>query len=133
MAAEDEPTDEPVDEEPVVEEPPDPAALPDLLVQGAAQAGFTIEKAQDIEPDMMRLFAGLGPQGVQVLSLLSDDNLRLLQPEVIALLPMEFLDALDADLRAELDELASEFGGAGQLAIQEAGARDAMAADSSAP
>jgi HAE1 family hydrophobic/amphiphilic exporter-1 len=40
--------------------------------------------------------------------------------ESIALLPTSYLDTLDADLRAELDELAAEFGGAGQLAIEEA-------------
>src|SRR5690606_10405390 len=48
-------------------EPVDPARLPDLLIQGAAQAGQQIENAQDITPDFMRLFAGLGPQGVQAL------------------------------------------------------------------
>ncbi|MCB8937211.1 MAG: efflux RND transporter permease subunit [Ardenticatenaceae bacterium] len=116
--------------EPVAEtepEPVDPARLPDLLIQGAAQAGMTIENAQDISPEMIRLFAGLGPQGIQVLQLLSPDNLRLLQPEVIALLPLEFLDTLPADLRAELDELAAEFGGAGQLAITEAEEASALA------
>jgi HAE1 family hydrophobic/amphiphilic exporter-1 len=112
----------------VVDEPVDPARLPDLLIQGAAQAGQEIENAQDITPEFMRLLTGLGPQGIQVLQLLTPDNLRLLQPEVIALLPTEFLDTLPADLRAELDELAAEFGGAGQLALAEAEAADALAA-----
>ncbi|MFZ1395404.1 MAG: efflux RND transporter permease subunit, partial [Candidatus Promineifilaceae bacterium] len=97
-----------------------PARLPDLLIQGAAQAGLQIENAQDITPEFMRLFAGLGPQGVQALQLLTPDNLRLLQPEVIALLPIEFLNTLPTELRTELDELAAEFGGAGQLASAEA-------------
>ncbi|WP_420644458.1 efflux RND transporter permease subunit [Candidatus Leptofilum sp.] len=118
------------DGEPVAEvepEPVDPARLPDLLIQGAAQAGQEIEFAQDLSPEFIRLFASLGPQGVQALQLLTPDNLRLLQPEVIALLPMEFLDTLPADLRAELDELAAEFGGAGQLAIAEAEEAAALA------
>lgn len=110
---------EPVAEE-VEPEPVDPARLPDVLIQGAASAGFEIENAQDISPEMIRLFAGLGPQGVQVLQLLTPDNLRLLTPEVIALLPAEFLEAIDAELLAELDTLAADFGGAGQLAIIEA-------------
>ncbi len=108
-------------------EPVDPARLPDLLIQGATQAGFEIENAQDISPEMIRLFGGLGPQGIQALQLLTPDNLRLLQPEVIALLPAEFLDALPADLRAELDELAAEFGGAGALALAEAEQAAALA------
>lgn len=101
-------------------EPVDPARLPDVLVQGAAGAGFEIENSKDITPDLIRLFAGLGPQGVQVLQLLTPDNLRLLNPEVIALLPADFIATLDADLLVELDEIAAEFGGAGQLAIAEA-------------
>lgn len=101
-------------------EPVDPGRLPDLLIQGAAQAGQTIENAQDITPDFIRLFNALGPQGIQALQLLTPDNLRLLQPEVIGLLPAEYLDTLPADLRAELDELAAEFGGAGALALAEA-------------
>ncbi|MCB9005638.1 MAG: efflux RND transporter permease subunit, partial [Ardenticatenaceae bacterium] len=103
------------------------ARLPDPLIQGAQMAGLTIEYAQDITPEMMRLFAGLGPQGIQALGLLTPDNLRLLQPEVIALLPAEFVDTLPADLRGELDELAAEFGGAGALAIAESAAADPAA------
>lgn len=98
---------------------PDPARLPDTLIQGAAQAGLTIEYAQDITPEMMRQIVGFGPLANQFLAALTPDNLRLLQPEVIALLPGEFLETLDADLRGELDELAVEFGGAGELLLAE--------------
>lgn len=113
----------------------DPGRLPDLLIQGMAQAGLEIETAQDITPEMMRLLAGFGPQAIQALALLTDDNLRLLQPEVIALLPLEFLETKDADLRAELDELAAEFGGAGALAVAEAAAEaeESAAASADAP
>ncbi|MCA9945487.1 MAG: efflux RND transporter permease subunit [Anaerolineales bacterium] len=120
---------EPTEE--VEAEPVDPGRLPDLLIQGAAQAGFELENAQDITPDLIRLFGGLGPQGIQVLQLLSPDNLRLLQPEVIALLPAEFVDTLPADLRAELDEIAAEFGGTGALALVEA--EEAAALSEGAP
>lgn len=127
-------TDESGDGEAVEEveaEPVDPGRLPDLLIQGAAQAGFELENAQDITPDLIRLFGGLGPQGIQVLQLLSPDNLRLLQPEVLALLPAEFVDTLPADLRAELDEIAAEFGGTGALALVEA--EEAAALSEGAP
>ncbi len=106
----------------------DPASLPEAIVQGAQMAGFEVETAADITPEMIRLFGGLGEQGLQVLALLTPDNLRLLQPEVIALLPLEFVETLDADLRAELDELATDFGGAGALAQVEAEAAAALAA-----
>ncbi|MCA9938715.1 MAG: efflux RND transporter permease subunit [Anaerolineales bacterium] len=106
----------------------EPGRLPDLLIQGAQAAGVQLEYAQDITPDFMRLFAGLGPQAVQALSLLTPDNLRLLQPEVIALLPPAYLDTLDPALRAELDTLAADYGGAGQLAAAEQAEREAASA-----
>jgi multidrug efflux pump subunit AcrB len=109
--------------EAVVGEPaatPDPARLPDLLIQGAQSFGIQLEYAYDIQPDFMRQITAFGPQGAQILGMMSADNLRALQPEVIALLPPDFVDGLDAGLRAELDDLAAEFGGAGQLAKTEA-------------
>lgn len=106
----------------------DPARLPDVLIQGAQSFGVDIEYAYDITPEFMRQIAAIGPQGLQVLGLLTPDNLRALQPEVIALLPATFVDSLDADLRAELDAIAAEYGGAGQLAIAE----DEAAAEASA-
>jgi multidrug efflux pump subunit AcrB len=112
-------------------EPPvaDPARLPETISEAAAAFGLEMIFAQDIPPDFIRALTDFGPQGRQLLALLTPDNLRLLQPEVIALLPLDFLDELDADLRAELDELAADYGGAGQLAVQEAAEREAAAAD----
>jgi len=98
----------------------DPARLPDVLIEGLQSFGMDIELASDIPPDFMRQVAAIGPQAVQVLSMFTPDNLRALQPEAIALLPSEFLAEIDPELLAELDELAAEFGGAGQLAEQEA-------------
>lgn len=137
--------DEPVDEEPidedeeeVVEEPTpepeeevDPARLPDLLVEGASATGQTLEYAQDLTPDLMRLLGNI-PQAAEFLTLLTDDNLRLMPPESIALLPPNFVETLDPELRAELDEIASEFGGAGALAIAEAEEAEEASADAPA-
>ncbi|MGD2077390.1 MAG: efflux RND transporter permease subunit, partial [Chloroflexota bacterium] len=114
---------EQMEEESVVQEPtatPDPARLPDVLIQGAQSFGVELEFAYDIEPEFMRQIGSLGPQGTQVLTMLSPGNLTALQPEVIALLPADFVDSLDDALRAELDELAADYGGAGQLALDEA-------------
>jgi len=115
-------TTEEAETEDVVEEVEevDPAALPEMLVQGAASAGADIQFAQDLAPDFIRMFGGMGEQATQVFGMLTDDNLRLMPAESIALLPAAFLDTIDADLRAELDEIAAEFGGAGELALAEA-------------
>ncbi len=107
----------------------DPARLSDAIIQGAAAAGLTVEFAQDITPDFIKLLGGLGEQGLQALALLTEDNLRLLQPETIGWLPVAFLDTLDPALRAELDELAAEFGGAGALAVAAAAEAEALSAD----
>jgi HAE1 family hydrophobic/amphiphilic exporter-1 len=108
---------------------PDPARLPDMIIQAAQAFGEKMEYAQDVPPDFIRALSDFGEQGLQALALLTPDNLRLLQPEAIALLPEPFLDGLDTDLRAELDELAADYGGAGQLALLEAEERAAAAAD----
>jgi HAE1 family hydrophobic/amphiphilic exporter-1 len=108
---------------------PDPARLPEIMIQGAQSMGIELEYAYDITPDFMRQLSSFGPQALQILQLLTPDNLRAMQPEVIALLPAEYLDTLDADLRAELDELAAEFGGAGQLALEEAAEEEEAAVD----
>ncbi len=119
--------------EPVVEpEAPevDPARLPDILIQGAKSFGMEIEFAQDLTPEFIRPLAAAGPQAEAMWLMLTPDHLRLLQPEVIALLPMSFLETLDPALLAELDELAAEFGGAGQLALAEAAEAAEASADS---
>ncbi|MDX1616787.1 MAG: efflux RND transporter permease subunit, partial [Candidatus Promineifilaceae bacterium] len=108
---------------------PDPARLPDVLIQGAQSFGLDIEFADEIEPEFMRQIGALGPQGLQVLQLMTADNLRALQPEAIALLPPEFVETLEPDLRADLDALAADFGGAGRLAEEEAEAAAAVSAD----
>ena len=130
QAAEAPPADETAEVEATPEPEVDPARLPDIMIQGAAASGLTLEFAQDLTPDLMRLFAGF-PQGEQFLALLTPDNLRLLPPESIALLPAGFVETLDADLRAELDALAADYGGAGALALQEA--EEAAAAAEGAP
>ena len=113
-------------------EPVDPGRLPDILISAAANFGVELENAQDVTPEFMRLIGAAGEQAAAILGLLTPDNLRLLSPEVIALLPADFVASLDAELRAELDELAAEYGGAGQLAIQEAEERAQASADAPA-
>ena len=108
----------------------EPGKLPDLLINMGQQFGVEIENAQELDPAFVRQMSGLGAQANQIFALFTDDNLRLLQPEAIALLPADFLDTLDPDLRAELDELASEYGGAGELLLAEQAEAEAASADS---
>ena len=123
------------EEEPEPAETPDPARLPDVLIEGASSFGVELEFAADITPDFMRQIVAFGPQAVQILQTLTPGNLRAMQPEVIALLPETFLDDLEPGLREELDALSAEFGGAGQLAMDEAAAEaePAQEADPDAP
>ncbi|MCA9973682.1 MAG: efflux RND transporter permease subunit, partial [Anaerolineales bacterium] len=75
----------------------------------------------------VRQLGGFGEQGLQLLALLTPDNLRLLDPEVVALLPASFLETLDPELRVYLDGLAVDYGGAGALAAAEAAAAAELA------
>ena len=103
----------------------DPARLPDVLIEGASSFGVELEFASDITPDFMRQIGAFGPQAVQILLTLTPDNLRAMQPEVIALLPEAFLADIEPGLREELDAISAEFGGAGQLALAETEAEPA--------
>jgi len=123
------------DQEPEPAETPDPARLPDVLIEGASSFGIELEFASDITPDFMRQIGAFGPQAVQLLQVMTPDNLRNMQPEVIGLLPEAFLADMEPGLREELDALSTEFGGAGQLAVAEAEAESETAeeADPDAP
>lgn len=96
-----------------------PARLPEKFIEGARIGGFDIQEPQDISPAMMRTLNSFGRTGVEILQLLTPQNVLELQPEVIALLPPAFLDTLNPTLRAQLDARAREFGGAGGLAKSE--------------
>jgi hypothetical protein len=108
---------------------PDPARLPEELSQGAAMLGLTVEVASDLTPDLIRQLTGFGPMATQALASLTPDNLRRMPAESLALLPADYLTTLDPALRAELDELAAEFGGAGALAAAESVPTDADVPD----
>ena len=115
-ATEPEPTPQPTaTAEPTPEPTADPAALPEALIAAFAQGGQEVSTVADITPELMRLLTSFGPIADQALLLMTPDNLRLLEPEVIALLPTSFVDSLDTELRAELDELAVEYDGAASL------------------
>ena len=125
-AAELEPTPEPTSvPEPTPAPTADPAALPADLVAAFAQGGQDVSTVADITPDLMRQVTSFGPLADQLLALFTPDNLRLLDPEVIALLPTSYVATLDDDLHVELDELAADFGGAGAQFAAEMAAAEA--------
>ncbi len=110
--------------------PVDPTLLPEIFATIGEQVGTTLETTEDITPEFVRQLGAFGEQGIQLLQLLSEDNLRLLDPQAIALLPADFLDTIEDDnLRIYLDGLSVEYGGAGQLAITEAEEAAALSAD----
>lgn len=109
--------------------PTDPARLSPEIIAGARQgSGLEIEYAYDIEPETMRQLGAFGRAGLKILGMFTPGNLKAMRPEVIAVLPPVFVDTLDPTLRAELDQRAADFGGAGGLARQEAEQAAATAA-----
>ncbi len=91
------------------------SALP-LMWRAAGQAqGINLSAAGDVTPQIMRQMAGAAPQ---LLEMLTAENLRDFSPEVLAWLPASYIETLDAELRAELDELAQTAGGLGALAVE---------------
>ena len=94
--------------------------LPDLWQTAGQSQGMTLVMPEDVTPEIMQGIAGMAPQ---LLNLLTPENLRRFSPEVLGWLPADYIESLDPDLRAELDELAASVGGLGALAVEaEAGA-----------
>jgi HAE1 family hydrophobic/amphiphilic exporter-1 len=112
--------------EPTAEPTRDPAMLPDMW-QAAGQAqGITLVMPEDVTPEIIQGITAMAPQ---LLQSLTPENLRRFSPEVLAWLPADYIDTLDDDLRAELDELAQPAGGLGALAAQAEAEAEALAAD----
>lgn len=109
--------------------PADPTELNPVFATVGEQIGQELTTIDDIDASFIRVLAGFGEQGEQLLALFTPGNLRLLDPEAVGVLPMPFVENLDADLRTYLDGRAVEYGGAGQLAIAEAEAAAALGAD----
>ena len=104
----------------------DPDMLP-AVWQSAGQAqGITLEMPGDVTPEIFRGIASMAPQ---LLDLLTPENLRRFSPEVLAWLPTEYIETLDTDLQAELDELAQPNGGLGASATRAEAEAAALSAD----
>ena len=116
-------------------EPTSPAApaggmskLPDMWQAAGKAQGINLAVAGDVTPEIMQGIAGMAPQ---LLDLLTPENLRDLTPEVLAWLPAGYIEKLDPELSAELEQLAQPAGGLGALAVT--GAAEAAAQAASAP
>jgi hypothetical protein len=103
----------------VVEEPVDPGRLPLLVIEGAKQLGIEVEYAQDVTPELLEGLNGTEEQVMAVLRLIPVNVLPFAPPETLSLLPSELDDTFDADLVAELNDLAVDFGGVGQYTLTE--------------
>ncbi len=94
--------------------------------QAAGQAlDITLSVPEDVTPEIIQGIASFAPQ---LLDMLSPEHLRRFSPEALAWLPADYLDELDPNLRAELDERAAQHGGAGALAAEATGESEAFAA-----
>jgi multidrug efflux pump subunit AcrB len=111
--------------EPTPEPTRDPAMLPDMWQAAGQVQGITLVMPEDVTPEIIQGITAMAPQ---LLQSLTPENLRRFSPEVLAWLPADYIDTLDDDLRAELDELAQPAGGLGALAAQAEAEAEAVAA-----
>ena len=112
--------------QPSAEPTRDPAVLPDIWQTAGQSQGMTLVMPEDVTPEVIQ---GISQMAPQLLQLLTPENLRRFSPEVLGWLPADYVESLDPELRAELDDLAAPVGGLGALAAEaEAGAED-LAAD----
>ena len=102
----------------------DVATLPTMWQAAGESQGITLVMPEDVTPEIIQGIAGMAPQ---LLDLLTEDNLRRFSPEVLGWLPADYVDSLDPELRAELDELAAPVGGLGALAAEAEAGAEALA------
>ena len=105
------------------EKPDNP--LPASWKLAGQMQNIEINSVDDITPEMFQVIAKMAPQ---MLKDLTPENLRGFSPEVLAWMPVDFVDTLDASLRSELDTLAQPAGGLSSKAIAAAAAAAELAA-----
>ena len=101
--------------QPEAEPTRDPAMLPEIWQSAGEAQGISLVMPEDVTPEIIQGIASMAPQ---LLDMLTPESLRRFSPEVLAWLPTGYIEKLDADLRAELDELAQPAGGLGALAAE---------------
>jgi multidrug efflux pump subunit AcrB len=111
---------------PTAEPARDPATLPDMWQTAGQSQGITLEMPEDVTPEIIQGIAGMAPQ---LLNLLTPEHLRRFSPEVLGWLPADYIETLDPELNAELDELAQPVGGLGALAAEADAGAAALSAD----
>ncbi|MBN1139753.1 MAG: efflux RND transporter permease subunit, partial [Anaerolineae bacterium] len=137
LPAEPSPTQEPAPErQPTPEPTPTTApttapagggsALPPMWQAAGKAQGINLATAGDVTPQIIRQLASAAPQ---LLGMLTAENLRDFSPEVLAWLPASYIETLDPELRAELDQLAQPAGGLGALAVAAEAEAAALAAN----
>jgi len=104
----------------------DPAMLPEVWQAAGQSQGITLVVPEDVTPEIMQGIADMAPS---LLDLLTPENLRRFSPEVLGWLPADYVEGLDPELRAELDELAAPVGGLGALAAEAEAAEQVQAED----
>jgi HAE1 family hydrophobic/amphiphilic exporter-1 len=82
--------------------PTNPEDLPSAWQSAGQAQGITLETVADLTPEIVQAIAQFAPE---MLDLLTDDNLRLMTAEILAVLPDAFFSSLDSELQAELGEI----------------------------
>lgn len=86
------------------EEETGPIALPDSWIQAAVAMGLNLETTADLTLEMM---AGVGTVAPQLLQDLTPEMLLSLEPDSVAVLPKDYLDSLDPELKKKLSARAT--------------------------
>jgi multidrug efflux pump subunit AcrB len=125
QAVEPEPTEipTPAPTKPAGSEKPDNPLPASWKLAGQMQK-IELNSPDDITPEIFQAIAKIAPQ---MLKDLTPENLRGFPPEVLAWLPVDFVDTLDENLRSELDALAQPAGGLSAKAIAAAAAAAELA------
>ncbi len=99
------PTEEPAEVATVEPWPEvEPVPLPPEWVQGAQAMGVTLETTADITPEMMQMMASLQPQALALVPL---EIWQALAPEVLAALPDSALEFVDPEIVEEVADLVA--------------------------
>jgi HAE1 family hydrophobic/amphiphilic exporter-1 len=80
---------------------PEPVPLPDSWIQAAAAQNMTIETTADLSPEIVGTIASFAPQ---MLADLTPEMLLATPGAALAELPETYLETLDADLFAQIEE-----------------------------
>lgn len=91
-----------------------PLELPPAWQAAGDTQGIKLVMPEDVTPEILKGITEFAPQ---LLEMLTSEQLKAFSPEILGWLPSDFIVSLEPELLTELDELASDVGGVGALAL----------------